>query len=440
METGDSRQNETESVSSVFRINFPTSIFRTGILMPPVHQPSVTQDKTGGLFNNNDIMHVLKDDTRPNVYTHRLSYNVLRDSYYENGNLGKEYIKKWKKGVLSWNNIYYKWEFDWDMVYLARDPYERRKDIPGEIRWKFDYRPGKFVISKLSLKLQHTIFDDNASIVWTITALPTRANVNTTPQTIEFEPASSYPHNVNSRKDVTLLVEGQYGFVLCASLSGGLETNISWQRTQLFRRSTVVEFDEFNPVDDDSGINFGLDVKVELTPDLICESLPEAEYGKEKANELVLDDKETSDFVIHLEIPEDSVKNDDSLNKEIRNFYVHCSVLSARSDYFKALLNSQMIEAREKVVTLSGILPSSFETILKFIYTGTLSDVNSLGEWVELLHGASRLLIPALVQRCEQGIRGYLNEETVETIEAFAEECGATQLLRCCKMLNVGEE
>ncbi|CAG8503374.1 14142_t:CDS:2 [Acaulospora colombiana] len=386
MEENNDQTNDQSNHQNIIpltgaRIGFPACILRsnvesaqawTNVFMPPVYRPPFTKGKEkestekqdtddgipGGILNDKDLIHVLKDDEKPDMYTHRLSYNTVTNAYYENGRLDREYIKTWKKGVLLWDNIDYKREYDWNIV--------------------------------------------------------------------------------DSYKDVTSLVEGQYGFVLHASLSGGLHTNISWQRTQLFRTPV----DNSGVVDDDSGVSFGLDVRVELIPDLVCEPLPEIEYSKEgKGKELIINDNDTSDFVVHLKIPESLEDNDHvTPNKEIRDFHVHRNVLSARSDYFKALFDSHMTESRENSVTLTDISLNSLEIILKFIYDGSLPDINSYDEWVELLHGASRFLIPALIQRCEKSIREYVNNESVETIEALANECGANQLLRCCKMLEVEDE
>ncbi|CAG8798208.1 5254_t:CDS:1, partial [Racocetra fulgida] len=42
---------------------------------------------------------------------------------------------------------------------------------PGEIMRRFDYRPGKFTVSNLFLKLQHDVFNNDAIIEWSISAL-----------------------------------------------------------------------------------------------------------------------------------------------------------------------------------------------------------------------------------------------------------------------------
>ncbi|RHZ77603.1 hypothetical protein Glove_174g51 [Diversispora epigaea] len=430
---GDSTERSRQPGSSIF--------------MPPVYgAPKKKQNKQnkqyipsgtpGGSLNDKLLLHVLKDDLNQNLYTHRLSYNSGTDGYYENGNIDEEFIEGWKNGVLQWNNIERKIEYDWNMVYLARD-HRTNMNLPGEIKWKFDYRTSNFIIKKLILKLQHALFDNEASIIWTITILPTRKNKNPTPQIIEFPKPTKFPHEENSRKDVTSFVENEYGFILTACLRGGKNIDISWQKTQLFRKSLNQEFSD-NNIDDDSGINFGLDSRTELMPDISCDPLPEIKYddddgkGKERKdnNEFILNDEKTSDFVINLR---------EECTNEIKNFHTHSKILSARSEYFKALLHSKMIESNERSLTIVDIKSDLFEIILKFIYTSDVPEIGKLDDWVELLRVASRFLILELIQRCEKGIRGFLNPDNVEEIESIAIETGASQLLRCCENLEIKE-
>lgn len=103
------------------------------IFMPPVYRPPIIKQNEkikkstsdgggesikgipGGLLNDKLPLHVLKDDLKPNLYTHRLSYNTLADAYYENGNIGEEFIRNWKDGVFQSDNIKRKHEYDWNM-------------------------------------------------------------------------------------------------------------------------------------------------------------------------------------------------------------------------------------------------------------------------------------------------------------------------------------
>ncbi|PKC53291.1 hypothetical protein RhiirA1_479593 [Rhizophagus irregularis] len=60
------------------------------------------------------------------------------------------------------------------------------------------------------------------------------------------------------------------------------------------------------------------------------------------------------------------------------------------------------------------------------MYTGQVKDVlTDLEEWIDLLYGSSRFIIPFLIQKCKKSIskRNY-------------KDCGAEQLLRYCQKLE----
>ncbi|RIB09607.1 hypothetical protein C2G38_2146470 [Gigaspora rosea] len=272
----------SESVNLDSQANEPLQSL-TAIVLPPNYIPTKSQGKKssaiqnqntnvnttykpGGLLNHKYPLHVVPDDLKQTVYKHRLSYNTLFDAYYENGVTDNKYISTWHEGALRYDNIYYKIEHDWEKCYLSRNP--NRELDPGEILWRFDYRPGKFTISTLFLKLQHDIFNDEAIVEWSISTLPTKSNVNPIYQTIEFG-SNTVGNIIDNIVDVTSFVKGEYGFTLRAQLRGGKSSHISWQWTQLFRCNLKGTFDFFLEED------YGLDVKVELVSDIICDPLPE---------------------------------------------------------------------------------------------------------------------------------------------------------------------
>ncbi|KAF0443359.1 BTB-domain-containing protein [Gigaspora margarita] len=421
----------SESVNLDSHSNEPLQSL-TAIVLPPNFIPTKSQGKKnsatqnqntnvntsykpGGLLNHKYPLHVVPEDLKQNVYKHRLSYNTLFDAYYENGVTDNRYISTWHEGALRYDNIYYKIEHDWEKCYLSRNP--NRELDPGEILWRFDYRSGKFTISTLFLKLQHAIFNDEAIVEWSISTLPTKSNANPIYQMIKFE-SNTYI------VDATSFVKGEYGFTLRAHLRGGKSSHISWQWTQLFRCNLKGTFDFFLEED------YGLDVKAELVPDIICDPLPEVKH------DVNLNDRITSDFIIYLKTNETD-KNEDNSNLQMLKFYVHSSILAARSDYFRALIDSHMIESNERSLVLTDITQNSLEIMLSYIYTGALPNITMYDKWVELLYDASRFLIPTLIQRCEKALRDLLDNDNLEATEGFAKECGANQLLRCCEMFVV---
>lgn len=272
---------------------------------------------------------------------------------------------------------------------------------------------------------QHTWHDD-AEIKISIIPLATRQNeasLNWNPVSCDFTSGLSlywlYKKS-DSILDLSSFVKGEYGFILRIQLLGNGDW-VTWDKSQIFRQ----EMDRLRPIIDDDE-NFGMDIKVELEPDIICEELPK--YGFNN-NKIILNDQNTSDFIIKLK---DSIFED----KEVV-YHVHKSILNYYSEYFKRLFSSQMIETTDGILTLSEIPINSFENILSFMYTGQVKDdLTDLEEWINLLYGASRFIIPFLIQKCENSISKYVNNDNVEEITNIATDCGAEQLQRYCQKLE----
>ncbi|CAB4425431.1 unnamed protein product [Rhizophagus irregularis] len=399
---------------------------------------SIKKDIVSGLFNNKYKFNILPNEKKKNLFNHRISYNTRTDAYYENGITTNKYLKKWNRGALEFYNIAYNVEYNWRKLYLAR---EKEKDVydetdeneedgnhssSGYIKWKFDYRPGNFIIKTLSMKLTQHTWHDDAEIKISIIPLATRQNeasLNWNTVSCDFISGLSlywvYKKS-DSILDLSSFVKGEYGFILRIQLLGNSDW-VTWDKSQIFRQ----EMDRLEPLIDDDE-NFGMDIKVELEPDIICEEL--SKYGFNK-NEIILNDQNTSDFIIKLK---DSIFED----KEVV-YHVHKSILNYYSEYFKGLFSSQMIETTDRILTLSEISTNSFENILNFMYTGQVKDVlTDLEEWIDLLYGSSRFIIPFLIQKCEKSISKYVNNDNVEEITKIATDCGAEQLLRYCQKLE----
>nr|CAG8453643.1 9902_t:CDS:2 [Entrophospora candida] len=315
-------------------------------------------------------------------------------------------------------------EYDWGMVYLTKEleSFNRR---PAHVLWKFDYRPSKLVIDSLSIKLQFATFDEKASVKWMIQLLPTRSNPDPdwlalVSDTNAFLAQEHYKILTNNNhKDFTVKIDlldcvrGQHGFKLKALLSSSGKNVHCWQQTQIFRQNKDSPYKNnknsiYGLVDDDEC--FGLDVRVELKPQFVCElPLNNITYSSPAStiNQYILDDVSTSDFTIVIDNDYDvtistSASNESSKNK---SFHVHSKVLTDNSEYFKALINSSMIESQ------------------------------SQEQWIDLLYAATRFLIKPLIQRCEKELGNFVTMENVDEFELLANECGSDQLLTYCKLL-----
>lgn len=85
---------------------------------------------------------------------------------------------------------------------------------------------------------------------------------------------------------------------------------------------------------------------------------------------------------------------------EQRTFHSHQLLLAAMSPYFDAMFTSGMIESQNRMVNIQNVPSSTFDLILKFIYSGELElDEDNVGD---LLQASVMMQIKCLVERCEE--------------------------------------
>ncbi|CAB4425773.1 unnamed protein product [Rhizophagus irregularis] len=153
-------------------------------------------------------------------------------------NLLEDNMRLKNRGALEFYNIAYNVEYNRRKLYLAR---EKEKDVYDEtdeneedgnhssseyIKWKFDYRPGNFIIKTLSMKLTQHTWHDDAEIKILIIPLATRQNeasLNWNPVSCDFISGLSlywvYKKS-DSILDLPSFVKGEYGFILRTQLLG----------------------------------------------------------------------------------------------------------------------------------------------------------------------------------------------------------------------------
>ncbi|RIA98395.1 hypothetical protein C1645_731740 [Glomus cerebriforme] len=374
----------------------------------------------GGLFNDKYRCNVLPIEEKENIYTHRISYSNIKNAYYENGISHIKYLKKWDRGAFTYNNLYYFPEYSLKKrrTHVSRTLSHDKRNNPAYITWKFDYRLGNFYLSSLKLELKFFNLSDRENIKWSIQLLPTRKNPDPEFKPIMF-PEIFYLKNYTI--DLTEMVKDEYGFILKAYLA---------ENHHLFKQYE-------SDYDIDSNENFSMDIKVELKPNIICDLIQEKMKcieNNEKINEnLSFNDKNTSDFIIKLELSGEDYCED--ITEGI--FYMHMKVLSSGSDYFQALLNSHMLESQNRCLKLTDISYFILEKILLFIYTNNIENINELEDWIDLLYAASRFLLSKLIQVCELSIRKLVNFDNVKDIEIVAHECCSMQLIKYCEMFEI---
>ncbi|PUZ50640.1 hypothetical protein GQ55_6G074600 [Panicum hallii var. hallii] len=120
------------------------------------------------------------------------------------------------------------------------------------------------------------------------------------------------------------------------------------------------------------------------------------------------------------------------------SFAAHKVVLAMRSPVFKAELFGRMREAKEQLVTIEEMQPEVFRTVLHFIYTDSLPDMDgSEGdadrEMIQhLLVAADRYAVDRLKLVCQSILRNNLDVETVSATMALAYQHNCDRLKDVC--------
>lgn len=127
-----------------------------------------------------------------------------------------------------------------------------------------------------------------------------------------------------------------------------------------------------------------------------------------------MEDSWKSDVALQIhdaleEMYRESRHTDVNVTVEDRTFRCHRAVLAAVSPYFDAMFLSGMKESIDGVVNLQGISKENFESIIKFIYTG--SKVVTKANAEELLKASALFQIKQLHVKCEQFLLDKINNE-----------------------------
>ena len=99
-----------------------------------------------------------------------------------------------------------------------------------------------------------------------------------------------------------------------------------------------------------------------------------------------------------------------------RAFTAHRFVLSARSPVFEAMFKTEMLEASTGRVQIDDVDSATFETFLKFLYTGTL---HADADYCELQRLADKYQVETLRALCD---KASLHCEPIDYIVKMSEE------------------
>ena len=94
-----------------------------------------------------------------------ISYDINKDSYIRKTSSGQDVISHWSSMTLSNANVFKKEEFDWKMVYLARQ--ESGKE--GFLSWELDLSQEKISVKSVELYVTSKCYE-NGSVFWRITS------------------------------------------------------------------------------------------------------------------------------------------------------------------------------------------------------------------------------------------------------------------------------
>ncbi|TNN78979.1 Peptide-N(4)-(N-acetyl-beta-glucosaminyl)asparagine amidase [Liparis tanakae] len=140
-------------------------------------------------------------------------YNSTKDQYCRVSN-DSEVTQSWDHCVWSKESVFRKVENDWEMVYICRT----EGSPVGTICWKFDFSPAGMKIKSFSIMASSQTFH-SGKVSW---------NLHSGQSTTEF--------SGDGKMQSLQSLSGSSEFIVVAELGGG-EEEMSWQNSQLFRRS-----------------------------------------------------------------------------------------------------------------------------------------------------------------------------------------------------------
>ncbi|KAJ2362388.1 protein modification by small protein conjugation or removal [Coemansia sp. RSA 2610] len=490
------RSNEQETATVSAEVPLPCGHFN---IWRPLHDRRVPVAARLARFFTGSA--ALQSDGRvvapaSSTWDSRISYSSADDEYFENGH-ALPLIKGWEHGMLASRNIFRKIEHDWQMTYLA--PSLGNADQQSLAVWRFNYAESRRAIERFHAVLGFSLFAETAGVEWCIRPLSKRCfrqipiRILTAEETAYFpeielghdqhRPASGRSLDERARiieqyrgqilayrargddfnsyivhsvpalaADLSAYVEGEYGFELAVSFLPATEGRDVWQKVQVARQSLRQLISGRLREGEDALAQCGLDFRIKLRNSIVVPPVAPALIQALTAQppRLQMDDARC-DFTIHVRDPENTVG---SLQPPIR---AHESVLRAGSEYFAALLESEMAEAASKHVELDAMPYGAVRLAICFLYADEVPHVDAmdLSDWITLLSATSRLSIPRLHQLCQARILRevaydpldiehdpsykdlvtYPDTEVAESLQAVADDSDAQDLVQALDRL-----
>lgn len=138
-------------------------------------------------------------------------------------------------------------------------------------------------------------------------------------------------------------------------------------------------------------------------------------------------DLPSQSFPVMEEIRRQGKLCDVTLKVDDHCFTAHRIVLASTIPYFQAMFTHDMVESKQKEITIQGIEPSALESLIKFAYCGKITmDINNVQS---LLVGASFLQLHRVRDACCDFLKKRLHPSNVLGVRAFADTLGCSSLV-----------
>lgn len=139
------------------------------------------------------------------------------------------------------------------------------------------------------------------------------------------------------------------------------------------------------------------------------------------AGEQLFDEEFKEDLLFNLnELRESKILCDTTIRAEGTDFAAHRCVLTAASEYFRALFTTDFKENETNVVELKSITSDAMNEVLQFMYTGEAKADSSNAQ--DLVMAADYFMLPNLKSIASELLEGTISESNCLELESFASQ------------------
>ncbi|XP_057340002.1 speckle-type POZ protein-like [Microplitis mediator] len=138
---------------------------------------------------------------------------------------------------------------------------------------------------------------------------------------------------------------------------------------------------------------------------------------------------ESKAFMAHdyEKLYESKMGSDVELIVQEKKFQAHKFILMVRSPVFQAMLTTDMRENREKTITIKDMDSEVFKSMLEFLYTDKVNDLDNVAE--QLLEAADKYQIHTLKEICAESLCTSVTIDNASRLLALAYLHNAKEML-----------